>query len=105
MQGECERGATPNPDLTNLNVYYEIGAELDLENIELLDERSYRALYLERLAKWNALRGDPAGQSVLAGRRRNRRAATGRCRRSGAALQREAWRSAPNFGTREAHDG
>ena len=54
MQGECERGLTPQPDLTNLDVYYEIGAELDLENIELLDERSYRSLYLERLAKWNA---------------------------------------------------
>ena len=54
MQSECERGATSQPDLTNLNVYYEIGAELDLENIELLDERSYRSLYLERLAKWNA---------------------------------------------------
>ncbi len=54
MQGECERGATPQPDLTNLNIYYEIGAELDPENIELLDERPYRSLYLERLAKWNA---------------------------------------------------
>ena len=53
MQGECERGATPVPDLTNLDVYYEIGAELDLENIELLDARSYRALYPEKLAKWN----------------------------------------------------
>jgi len=54
MQGECERGVTPQPDLTNLDVYYEIGAELDLEAIELLDERSYRSLYLERLVKWNA---------------------------------------------------
>ncbi len=54
MQSDCERGATPKPDLTNLDIYYEIGAELDLANIELLDERSYRSLYLERLAKWNA---------------------------------------------------
>jgi predicted O-linked N-acetylglucosamine transferase (SPINDLY family) len=54
MQSECERGATPIPDLTNLDIYYEIGAELDLEAIELLDERAYRSLYLERLAKWNA---------------------------------------------------
>lgn len=53
MQGESERGATPVPDLANLDVYYEIGAELDLENIELMDERSYRALYTERLARWN----------------------------------------------------
>ena len=54
MQGECERGATPKPDLTNLEIYYEIGAELDLANIELLDEQSYRSLYVERLAKWHA---------------------------------------------------
>ena len=54
MQSESERGATPKPDLTNLEIYYEIGAELDLENIELLDEQSYRALYLDRLTKWNA---------------------------------------------------
>jgi predicted O-linked N-acetylglucosamine transferase (SPINDLY family) len=54
MQSECERGLTPQPDLTNLDVYYEIGAELNLEAIELLDERSYRSLYLERLARWNA---------------------------------------------------
>ncbi len=59
MQSECERGATPDPDLTNLAVYYEIGAELDLANIELLDERSYRSLYLERLAKWNACAAIP----------------------------------------------
>jgi predicted O-linked N-acetylglucosamine transferase (SPINDLY family) len=60
MQSECERGATPIPDLTNLDIYYEIGAELDLENIELLDERSYRSLYLERLAKWNACAAIPS---------------------------------------------
>ena len=54
IQSEFERGATPIPDLTNLDIYYEIGAELDLENIELLDEQSYRSLYIERLAKRNA---------------------------------------------------
>lgn len=53
MQDDHERGATPVPDLTNLDIYYEIGAELDLENIELLNERSYRAQYSERLANWN----------------------------------------------------
>src|SRR5262249_8026803 len=28
MQGECERGETPVPDLGNLDVYYEVGAEI-----------------------------------------------------------------------------
>jgi predicted O-linked N-acetylglucosamine transferase (SPINDLY family) len=69
MQGECERGATPQPDLTNLSVYYEIGAELDLENIELLDERSYRSLYLERLAKWNAYAEIPSDKRFWQGGR------------------------------------
>jgi len=53
MQSECERGATPVPDLTNLDLYYEIGSELNAEPIEFMDARAYRARYLERLAKWN----------------------------------------------------
>jgi hypothetical protein len=53
MQSECERGATPVPDLSNLDIYYEIGAELNAEPIEFIDARAYRALYLDRLAKWN----------------------------------------------------
>jgi hypothetical protein len=54
MQSEAERGATPVPDLTNLDVYGEIGAALDLENIELLDDCAYLALYADKLAKWDA---------------------------------------------------
>jgi hypothetical protein len=50
MQAEREQGLTPVPDLTNLDLYYEIGAELDLENIELLDDEAYERLYREKLA-------------------------------------------------------
>ncbi len=53
MQVECERGDAPVPDLGNLDIYYEIGAELDLENIGQLDSIAYRALYHDRLSKWN----------------------------------------------------
>ena len=53
MQEEAECGATPIPDLTNLDNYYEIGAELDLANLEALDDRAYRALYQEKLQAWN----------------------------------------------------
>ena len=53
MQAECERGATPVPDLTNLDVYYEIGAELDLANIERLDDDAYRRAYVEKLERRN----------------------------------------------------
>ena len=54
MQAECENGGAPVPNLTNLDVYYEIGASLDLENIEGLDEITYRQLYAEKMAQWNA---------------------------------------------------
>ncbi|RWX76995.1 glycosyl transferase [Neorhizobium lilium] len=51
MQGECERGETPVPDLRNLDLYYEIGAELVLENIEFEDSAAYRKRYLKKLAQ------------------------------------------------------
>ena len=53
MQAECERGAAPIPDLSNLDVYYEIGAELNAEPIEFMTDADYRALYRDRLTKWD----------------------------------------------------
>ncbi|KQW31664.1 glycosyl transferase [Rhizobium sp. Root274] len=53
MQGDCEQDKTPVPDLTNLDVYYEIGAELMLENTDFLDEDTYRQRYLQKLRQWN----------------------------------------------------
>ncbi len=53
MQAEAERGETPVPDLRNMDVYYEIGAELVLENLEFVDEQTYRQRYLEKLREWH----------------------------------------------------
>jgi predicted O-linked N-acetylglucosamine transferase (SPINDLY family) len=53
MQGECERGETPVPDLRNLDLYYEIGADLVLENVEFENSQSYRKRYLKKLAQWH----------------------------------------------------
>ncbi|MGV1751123.1 O-linked N-acetylglucosamine transferase, SPINDLY family protein [Agrobacterium sp. CG674] len=53
MQGEAERGETPVPDFTNMDVYYEIGTDLVMENLEYVDEQAYRARYLERLREWH----------------------------------------------------
>lgn len=53
MQDEAERGATPVPDLTNLDVYYEIGAELLQDNAEFEDDAAYRRRYAEKLARWH----------------------------------------------------
>ena len=51
MQGEAERGETPVPDLRNLDLYYEIGADLVLENIEHEDSQTYRRRYQKKLAQ------------------------------------------------------
>jgi predicted O-linked N-acetylglucosamine transferase (SPINDLY family) len=53
MQGECERGETPVPDLSNLDLYYELGAEAVFENVEFEDEQSYRNRYLKKLSQWH----------------------------------------------------
>lgn len=53
MQGEAERGETPVPDLLNLDVYYEIGAELIQAHIAFEGEEAYRHRYTEKLARWH----------------------------------------------------
>ncbi len=53
MWQEFEDGKLPRPDLRNLDVYHEVGLELDLEGMELLDDGAYRALYMENLAARN----------------------------------------------------
>jgi predicted O-linked N-acetylglucosamine transferase (SPINDLY family) len=45
--------ALPVPDLRNLDIYHEIGLELDLENIETLSNDAYVALYRDKLAAWH----------------------------------------------------
>jgi predicted O-linked N-acetylglucosamine transferase (SPINDLY family) len=57
MQGECERGETPVPDLRNLDTYYEIGAELAAKHIDFVDDGAYRKRYRSRLAAWNDFAG------------------------------------------------
>ena len=72
-------GELPTPDLRNLEIYQEIGLELDLENIEVVSDADYTALYEARLADWNAvypvgpdgrLRRPDKGASKPAGKRR-----------------------------------
>jgi predicted O-linked N-acetylglucosamine transferase (SPINDLY family) len=50
MWNDFLRGKLPIPDLSNLDVYHEIGVEQDLETIELLTDEAYRALYQQGLA-------------------------------------------------------
>lgn len=53
MQDDAERGEIPTPDLSNLDVYYEIGAELVLAGTDFETEEAHRARYRERLAEWH----------------------------------------------------
>ena len=64
MWNDFKRGALPIPDLRNLDVYHEIGAGLDLENIEALSDEAYVAQYKEKLAEWNAFYPIPRDQRL-----------------------------------------
>jgi predicted O-linked N-acetylglucosamine transferase (SPINDLY family) len=50
MQENCERGATPIPDLTNLDAYYEVGLSLAEQNLEMMGPAEHRLYYAEKLA-------------------------------------------------------
>lgn len=53
MQGECERGETPVPDLSNMDMYYEIGVEVMAAEVEFEDEAAYRQRYRSRISQWH----------------------------------------------------
>lgn len=53
MQEEGERGLTPVPDLRNLDIYYEIGAELVHANAGFSTDEAYRQAYRNRLRDWH----------------------------------------------------
>ncbi|WP_183688325.1 glycosyl transferase [Rhizobium lusitanum] len=53
MQAECERGETPVPDLSNLDIYYDIGLDLVQDNIAFSDDEAYRQAYRDKLAEWH----------------------------------------------------
>jgi predicted O-linked N-acetylglucosamine transferase (SPINDLY family) len=55
MWRDFVNGELPVPDLRNLDIYQEIGLELDLENIEAISDADYAALYEEKLAEWEAV--------------------------------------------------
>jgi predicted O-linked N-acetylglucosamine transferase (SPINDLY family) len=54
MWDDFGKDALPAPDLSNLDIYHDIGLELDQENIELLNDEAYLALYDRKLEEWNA---------------------------------------------------
>lgn len=55
MWNEFSAGKLPVPDLSNLDVYQEVGVEEDQQTIEALSDEEYRALYLRKLAYRHSL--------------------------------------------------
>lgn len=54
MWHEAVAGLTPRPDLSNLDIYGEIGAALDRDDVEMGAVEEYRGLYLRELAERDA---------------------------------------------------
>ena len=52
MREDFKRGTLPCPDQANMDVYYGIGLELNLEGLEGVTDDVYRARYDEKLAIW-----------------------------------------------------
>ena len=55
MREAAQTGCLPRPDLTNLDLYHEIGASLDPDEIDTWDDARYRACYRERFAEVHRL--------------------------------------------------
>lgn len=49
MWNEYACGKMSCPDLSNLDIYYDIGAELDRDDVEMLSVADYEGMYLQRL--------------------------------------------------------
>jgi hypothetical protein len=53
MWCDFQSGTLPVPDLTNLDVYNDVGVELNLESTGALTDEAYRSRYVERLQSWH----------------------------------------------------
>ena len=56
MWQQFEKGTLPRPDLANLDVYWEVGNQVDHEELEVQSIADYQGWWLERLAKRNSFR-------------------------------------------------
>ena len=55
MWEDFQAGRRPVPDLSNLDVYLELGIEIGVSDIQFASEKEYRALYQERIAARHAI--------------------------------------------------
>lgn len=64
MWGEWRDGRLPVPDLSNLDLYLEIGTELDRDAVELQAVNDYEQLYRNELMRRHAFRPIPPDQRL-----------------------------------------
>jgi predicted O-linked N-acetylglucosamine transferase (SPINDLY family) len=67
MWADYTAGKLPRPDLTNLDIYGEIGIELDRNDVELQTVADYRALYLHKLAEKHRFAAIPPDRRLWSG--------------------------------------
>jgi predicted O-linked N-acetylglucosamine transferase (SPINDLY family) len=67
MVKEHQAGHTPTPDLTNLDTYFQIGAALDHEALEMRGVADYHGLYRAKLAERSLVRPVPADGRLWGG--------------------------------------
>mgnify|MGYP002733329703 CR=1 FL=1 len=60
MQQASEAGKLPRPDFRNMDVYYEIGAEMIAEGFEYLTVEEYKERYLSKLRERHAIEPIPS---------------------------------------------
>ena len=64
MWAEYQGGRLPRPDLTNLDVYLEVGIEHDPEAHEAQRIEDYRGWWREKLSRRNAFRPIPSDRRL-----------------------------------------
>jgi predicted O-linked N-acetylglucosamine transferase (SPINDLY family) len=55
MWEDFQAGRRPVPDLSNLDLYNELGIEFSVSDVQFASEKEYRALYQEKIAARNAI--------------------------------------------------
>jgi hypothetical protein len=50
MMKDFRQGLLPSPDLSHMDIYYDVGLELNLEGMEAVPDDVYRSRYEEKLA-------------------------------------------------------
>lgn len=65
MWADFERGCLPNPDLANLETYFEAGIDADRDATDIMTIDDYRGWWSDLLARYHKLRPIPADRRLV----------------------------------------